>query len=479
MTPAAADGSRGAAGPRRWRRATLDAARSTLPLRAGAADDGVTVHVPLRALGELRADGFEWLVPALRLELVTRADPLAAEGAAASRSCRCRRSRRRRSTGCEPRREPLLDALARELERCAACASRARRGTSSRLPPHLRMRFRVEDAGGEVVAEGEDLDGAARGGPPAAARASSRRPRAALERSGLRAWELGTLPREVELPGPAARCAPSPRSSTRARRVGVQPVRHAGRAGERDARRHAPAAAADGPLADPLGARPPRHAGEARAAPRRTATSARALEDALRAALDALIARGGGPAWDEAAFARAARRTSRASWPSDARGGAPLVAVLAARREVERRLDALPAAAPLQETAWTSRASSAGSCTPGCAAAAGAARLPRRRALPARGGARLDRLPDAAGSDRDRMRTIHELEAAYEGRLADWPRGRAEAAAAARGALAARGAARRQFAPALGARGPSPPSTSAERSRRRGADRAGPRVGGA
>jgi ATP-dependent helicase HrpA len=37
--------------------------------------------------------------------------------------------------------------------------------------------------------------------------------------------------------------------------------------------------------------------------------------------------------------------------------------------------------------------------------------------------ARLDRLPDAAGSDRDRMRTIHELEAAYEGRLADWPAG--------------------------------------------------------
>ena len=33
--------------------------------------DGVTVHVPLRALAQLRPDGFDWLVPGFRLELVT------------------------------------------------------------------------------------------------------------------------------------------------------------------------------------------------------------------------------------------------------------------------------------------------------------------------------------------------------------------------------------------------------------------------
>jgi len=37
----------------------------------GAADDGVTVHVPVTALGRVRGDDFEWLVPGLRSELVT------------------------------------------------------------------------------------------------------------------------------------------------------------------------------------------------------------------------------------------------------------------------------------------------------------------------------------------------------------------------------------------------------------------------
>ncbi len=37
----------------------------------GSPDDGVTVHVPVAVLNQLRPDGFEWLVPGLREELVT------------------------------------------------------------------------------------------------------------------------------------------------------------------------------------------------------------------------------------------------------------------------------------------------------------------------------------------------------------------------------------------------------------------------
>ena len=56
--------------PEAWRQGDL-----VLPLSyrfaPGEADDGVTVHVPLAALGQLRPDGFDWLVPAFREELVT------------------------------------------------------------------------------------------------------------------------------------------------------------------------------------------------------------------------------------------------------------------------------------------------------------------------------------------------------------------------------------------------------------------------
>src|SRR5205807_2608587 len=36
----------------------------------GSAGDGVTVHVPLAVLGEVRETNFQWLVPAFRQELV-------------------------------------------------------------------------------------------------------------------------------------------------------------------------------------------------------------------------------------------------------------------------------------------------------------------------------------------------------------------------------------------------------------------------
>ncbi|HEV2061415.1 MAG TPA: ATP-dependent RNA helicase HrpA, partial [Solirubrobacteraceae bacterium] len=55
--------------PDAWKQGDL-----VLPLsyrfEPGSERDGVTVHVPLRALGALRDEGFDWLVPALREELV-------------------------------------------------------------------------------------------------------------------------------------------------------------------------------------------------------------------------------------------------------------------------------------------------------------------------------------------------------------------------------------------------------------------------
>ena len=75
-------------------------------------------------------------------------------------------------------------------------------------------------------------------------------------------------------------------------------------------------------------------------------------------------------------------------------------------------------------------------------AATGAARLRDLERYLRAAARRLERLPDVVAGDRDRMRAVHELEEAYEQRLAEWPRGRPLPAGAARPALGARGAAR-------------------------------------
>src|SRR3954468_16862299 len=70
IAPDAADALDPRARPTAWKQGDL-----LLPLSyrfdPGSPNDGVTVHVPLTALGQLRPVGFEWLVPPSRLELVT------------------------------------------------------------------------------------------------------------------------------------------------------------------------------------------------------------------------------------------------------------------------------------------------------------------------------------------------------------------------------------------------------------------------
>ncbi len=404
------------ASPTEWRDGSL-----SLPLsykfEPGAADDGVTVHVPIEQVGELRADEFSWLVPALRLELVTalirslpkelRKPLVPVPEVAASALAHLR-----------PGSEPLLDALARELERRGVRIPREA-WDLSKLPPHLRMRFRVEDTGGEVVAEGEDLDALREAVQPRLReRLAAATP--TIERTGCREWAFGALPRELA-PAAGGGLRAFPALVDEGETVGVKLFETPGaqasamHAGTRrllllTVRSPIPWVVdrLDTPAKLALMTAPHGNVGAA-------------LDDALLAALDALIAAGGGPAWDEAGFARLREHVAGELADRTLATARALVAVLEARREIERRLDALPAAAPLQEIRLDVARQLGRLVHPACATAAGAARLPDVERWLRAAAIRLDRLPDAAGSDRDRMRTLHDLEAAYEGRLADWP----------------------------------------------------------
>ncbi len=161
----------------------------------GSPDDGATVHMALSMLNQVSDDGFQWLVPGLRTELVaalirTLPKPLrrllvpAAETAATA------------ARNIDPADGPLLDVLAAELSRLGGERIRPSDFGPERLPDHLRVTFAVEDPDGGRVARSKDL-AALKAQLLGRARVAIARAAAAtdpVERTGLTDWTFGKLP---------------------------------------------------------------------------------------------------------------------------------------------------------------------------------------------------------------------------------------------------------------------------------------------
>jgi ATP-dependent helicase HrpA len=161
----------------------------------GSEADGVTVSVPLAVLNRLRPDDFCWQVPGLRTELVTALlrslpKPLRVRCVPAPDVARDVLAQ------LHPREQPLLDALERELLRQRGADVRREDWQLAKVPAHLRMSFRVEDERGRTLGQSRDLEELQRRLAPQLQTALSRAG-AQVERRGLRAWEIGTLPRTV------------------------------------------------------------------------------------------------------------------------------------------------------------------------------------------------------------------------------------------------------------------------------------------
>ncbi|MFC7753194.1 ATP-dependent RNA helicase HrpA [Tsukamurella soli] len=165
----------------------------------GAADDGVTAEIPVRDLASVRADGFDWLVPAMRDELATgliktlpkqlRREVVPAPDFAAAAMARL-----------AARSEPLADGLARELTQLSGTVIRPGDFRPAELPEHLRVTFRVVDERGKVLAEGKDLDALKRRLGREVQKDLSRRT-SRFERPPATTWTaetLGDVPRRVE-----------------------------------------------------------------------------------------------------------------------------------------------------------------------------------------------------------------------------------------------------------------------------------------
>ena len=386
----------------------------------GAAHDGVTVEVPLRALAHLRGDGFDWLVPGLRVELVTQLiralpkelrRPLVPVPALAAEIVR----------GLKPREGPLRDAVAAELERLRGVRVPPDAWDPDRLPAHLRMTFRAVDDDGAPLAEDNDLERLRETLRPRL-RAALAQATAGLERHGLTAWTLGTLPRVVVLPGTADAVCAYPALIDEGDAVGVlaletQPAQAAAmRTGTRRL------------LALTIAA--PGRAAARTLSGRATLTLATAphgslaavLEDATAAAIDGLVEQAGGPAWSPEEFA-ALRAGVAAGLPAhtvEILG--EIVGILDVRATIHARLAALAPDPGLEPARLDVAAQLGGLVFAGFATATGAGRLPDVRRYLEAAVRRLERLPDMRAQDTDRMRVIVELERDRARlALAGWP----------------------------------------------------------
>ena len=160
--------------------------------------DGLTVTIPLPALGQVAPEAFEWLVPGLvqpKIEALIRALPksirttfvpvphFAAEAARA----------------LTPGAGSLLAALAEFLSTQSGLTISAGDFRQEAVPPHLLMTFRIVDAGGIEVAAGKNLAALQRDLALQAPDSLAALARGQYHRRGITRWDFGDLPEQVEL----------------------------------------------------------------------------------------------------------------------------------------------------------------------------------------------------------------------------------------------------------------------------------------
>ncbi|MGW5054116.1 ATP-dependent RNA helicase HrpA [Actinokineospora sp. NPDC004072] len=392
----------------------------TLPLtyrfEPGRADDGVTARVPIAVLNQLTGDGFSLTVPGLRTEAVTaliRSLPkqlrrlfVPAPDFAKAVVARLAED------------EPSLpEAVGRELKALTGVAVPRDAWNLDAVPDHLRTTFEVVDEG-RTLAAGKDLEKLKQ-----QLKDQLRQSLTAatdLARSGLTDWTIGSLPKVArttqngmsvtaypalvdEGGSVAVRMFDTEPEQRQAMWLGTRrlvllgvpsPVKQVVRALSNQAKltlSHNPHGSVNGLLAD-----------------------------CVDCAADHLISAAGGPAWDEAGFARLRESVRKGLVATTLTALERVRAVVAAWQAVTERISRTRGpifTEPLADI----REQLAGLVFPGFATATGFDRLPDVERYLQGIQRRLDKLPERPDRDRTWMHVVQDLEDAYHELLNQLP----------------------------------------------------------
>ncbi len=399
--------------PRTWRHD-----EATLPLdyrfEPGADTDGVTIDVPVAMLPRLRPADFSWPVPGLREELVVamlRALPKPLRVQLVPVPDHARSFLATASPGAEP----LETALGRYVHRITGQPVPDGTWDRGRLPPHLRLRFRVHDDAGGTLATGKDLD-RLREELADVTDAAVAETGGGIEQDGLTRWDFGDLPRTVtraragyDVTGypalvdrgdtVAIEVLSAPQAQQAAMQAGVR--RLAALSVPPPGRRLLEAL--DNTERIALGASPyPR--------------TAALLEDCWLAAAGEVLAASGGPQWEEAAFTELVARLRDEGERTSAELLHLAAAALAAAHPVQRRLSGradlalLPALTDMQNQLG-------GLVYPGFVSDAGVAHLRHYPRYLAAMEARLDQLAADPQADGHTMAQVQTVASAYQAQV--------------------------------------------------------------
>ncbi|MBK9181152.1 MAG: ATP-dependent RNA helicase HrpA [Acidimicrobiales bacterium] len=396
--------------PDRWRQGDLELAL-TYELDPGSPTDGVTVHVPVAVLDRVGAAGFDWQVPGLRRELVTALlrslpKPLRRHVSPVADHARAFLA------ATSPDDGPLLEALARSVAREAATPVPPDSFALDRVPDHLRVSFSVEDDAGRVLAVGKDLD-QLQARLRARVREAIAESAADVERTDLRAWTIGTLPRTVETARSGHTVRGYPSLVDEGDHVAVLVL----------------ASRADQDRAMPAGTRrlllltlpSPRKALAGAVTNELALAMARVglhgggqlLDDCAACAVDELVAAHGGPAWDEEGFRALQAALRHRVTPAALAVLDDVGRIVVAWAAIEARLERLTAPS-VQASVADVRAHLGRLVHPGFVTATGASRLPDVARYLQAIERRLDRLAGDVARDQQRMRSARSLEQAYQ-----------------------------------------------------------------
>ncbi|MFF2039489.1 ATP-dependent RNA helicase HrpA [Kitasatospora sp. NPDC058170] len=417
-----ADGITEADYPDHWQQGKLRF-KLTYQFEPGSDADGVTVHIPLPVLNQVTAEGFDWQIPGLREELVTayiRALPKAIRRNFVPAPDFAKAALRH----VKDRQEPLLPTLEHILKRMTAITIPPEAWDDERVPDHLRVTFRVVD-GRKKLAESKDLEELRlQLKPKLKETLSSAASGQGIEQSGLTAWPAGlpVLQRTFEQRSRGHSLRAYPALVDEKESVGIRlfdtPQAQAQAMWEGTRRllvltTNSPAKSIQGRLGNqaklalsynPHGSIPA------------------LFEDVVACATDRLMAAAGGPAWDEAAFAKLHDKVRADLYELSADTTLKTATALIAFHKASTRLKAV--SSPVLLNAVNDiRLHLASLVHPGFVTQSGWQRLPDLKRYLLAVDRRLEALPNHPQRDTQQLLKVQQVQQAYGELLAEVPAG--------------------------------------------------------
>ncbi|MFI6021254.1 ATP-dependent RNA helicase HrpA [Streptomyces sp. NPDC051287] len=416
--------------PDSWRQGQLKF-RVTYQFEPGADADGVTVHIPLQVLNQVRDEGFDWQIPGLREEVVTELirslpKPIRRNYVPAPNFAK------RFLDSAVPLQEPLTTTMARELKRMVGVPFEAEDFDWAKVPDHLKITFRIVDERRRKLAEDKDLEAlklrlrpkARQAISQAAAATAEREGGESLERSGLTDWTIGTLTRvfETRRAGQPVKAYPAlvddgDTVSVRLFDTEEEQAEAMWRGTRRLILRNIPV-------------NPAKFASEKLTNAQKLALSANPhgtiqalFDDCAMAAADKLIGDFGGPVWDEESYRKLYDKVRAEIVDTTVRTVGQVQQVLAAWQACERRLKGAGSPALLANLTDVRKQLDA-LVKPGFVTWAGIRRLPDLMRYLVAADRRLQQMPTNVQRDTTRMEKVHEMRDEYAWLLEQLPKGR-------------------------------------------------------